>query len=196
MSELNNPKLGGGRKTLLLLAVIFVLPFTIAATLHLLNVRPGGKSYGALITPPVSLTIPALQNVQGKPINWQKKWNIIMVERTNCDVTCQATTHLLGNVRLSLDKDTKRVQQVLLLLGTVNADAIADLQKNNPDLLIIAGDGDAYNQFANKLETLAKPQNIYLVDPLGNLMMQYPRNFEPKGLRGDFVRLLKNSWAG
>jgi len=194
MSEINTPK--SDRKTLLLLAVIFVLPFTIAATLHLLNVRPSGKSYGELIMPPVALNIPALKDAQGKSVNWQKKWNIVMIDRAGCNDACQATAHLLGNVRLSLDKDTKRVQQILLLPIEVKANAIASMQEKNPDLIILAGSNETTMQLASKLESLAKPQAICLVDPLGNLMMQYPQNFEPKGLRSDLVRLLKNSWVG
>ena len=196
MPEINSSS--GGKKTLLLLAVVFVLPFTIAATLHLLNVRPSGKSYGELITPPVALNIPALQDAQAKPFaakNWQKKWNIVMIDRTGCADACQATTHLLSNVHISLDKEFKRVQQILLLPIGAQANEIADLQKKNPDLLILSGGNEAA-QFADKLEKLSKPQAIYLVDPLGNLMMQYPQNFEPKGLRSDLLRLLKNSWAG
>ena len=201
MSEISNPSntSGNGRRTLLLLAVIFVLPFTVAATLHLLNVRPSGKSYGELITPPVALNIPALQDAQGKPFvitNWQKKWNIVMIDRTACAEACQATTHLLGNVHISLDKEFKRVQRILLLPNETKSEVLADLQKKFPDLIILAGGDEVTKQFASKFETIAKPQNIYLVDPLGNLMMQYPQNFEPKGLRSDLVRLLKSSWAG
>jgi len=201
MSEINTPK--SGRKTLLLLAVIFVLPFTIAATLHLLDIRPSGKSYGNLIVPPVSLAIPQLQDAQGKPFTatkWQKKWNIVMIDQASCDDACQATTHLLGNVHISLDKEFKRVQQILLLPNKTKSEAIAELQKKFPDLIILSGSDEATTQFASKLETTekkqAKPQSIYLIDPLGNLMMQYPQNFDPKGLRSDLVRLLKNSWAG
>ncbi len=200
MSELNKQEAqrGSGRKILLLLAVVFVLPFTIAATLHLLDIRPSGKSYGELIVPPVNLTIPPLQDTQAKPFTatqWQKKWNIVMINHEACTDQCLTTTHLLGNVRLSMDKDTKRVQQILLLPIETTREAIADLQKKNPDLIILAGSDEATTQLANKLESLAKPQNIYLVDPLGNLMMQYPQNFEPKGLRSDLVRLIKSSWV-
>ncbi len=189
--------LSSGKKTLLLLAVVFVLPFTIAATLHFLDVRPSGKSYGELIKPPVALTIPALKDAQGKPFaaqNWQKKWNIVTIARDACDEACQTRTHLLGNVRLTLAKDTKRVQQVMLVANEIKAEALVDLQQKNPALIILTGNEAA--TFADKLEQSSKPQSIYLVDPLGNLMMQYPQNFEPKGLRSDLVRLLKSSWAG
>lgn len=201
MTELNIPEIkpGNGRKILLLLAVIFMLPFTIAATLHLLDIRPSGKSYGALITPPVSLTIPALQDAQDHVFaasNWQKKWNIVMIDRTGCDSACQATTHLLMNVHISLDKEIKRVQRILLLPAKTKAETIADLQKQNHDLIILVGKDEATAQFASKFEAAGKSSNIYLVDPLSNLMMQYPQNFDPKMLRSDLVRLLKNSWAG
>ena len=86
MSDVNDledsQKRGNGRKVLLILAVIFVLPFTIAALLHALDIRPSGKSFGHLITPPVSLTIPAMQDAFGNTFaatNWQKKWNIVMI---------------------------------------------------------------------------------------------------------------------
>jgi hypothetical protein len=37
---------------------------------------------------------------------------------------------------------------------------------------------------------------IYVIDPLGNLMMRYPRDADPNGMKKDFVRLLKVSRIG
>jgi len=203
MSDLNKPEAmrekGNGRKVLLLLMLIFVLPFTMAVILHLLDIRPSGKSFGNLITPPVSLNIPELKDAQGKvfpAVNWQKKWNIVMVTRDGCDDKCLAEIDLLSKVHTTLNKDIKRVQRVLLFIVDTKNEAIAGLQKKYPDLIVLVGNDEETTQFASKLETSGKAQKVYLVDPLGNLMMYYPQNFDPKGLRGDLVRLLKNSWAG
>ena len=203
MSTMNKPAVsqtqGSGRKVLLLLAVVFVLPFTIAAILHLLDVRPTGKSYGELITPPASLVIPTLQDAHAKPflaINWQKKWNIVMIDRDGCTDACQAAMHLLNNVHISLDKEYKRVQRILILPTETKSEVLQDLQKKYPDLIILSGNDPSTVQFSDKLESIAKARHIYLVDPLGNLMMQYAEQYDPKGLRGDLVRLLKSSWAG
>ena len=203
MSDVNDledsQKRGNGRKVLLILAVIFVLPFTIAALLHALDIRPSGKSFGHLITPPVSLTIPAMQDAFGNTFaatNWQKKWNIVMIDRAGCDDACQVKVDLLSRVHISLDKDFKRVQRILLLPTEIKIDVISALQKKFPDLIILSGGDETISKFANKIETSAPPQSIYLVDPLGNLMMQYPQDIKSKELRGDLVRLLKNSWAG
>jgi cytochrome oxidase Cu insertion factor (SCO1/SenC/PrrC family) len=203
MSELNNPeaiqKQGNGRKVLLLLVLIFVLPFTMAVILHALDIRPSGKSFGNLITPPVSLDIPELTDAQGKTFratNWQKKWNIVMMVRDGCDDRCLAKIDLVSKVHISLNKDIKRVQRILLFLTETNSETIADLQKKYPDLIVLVGNDETIKQFASNLETVGETQNIYLIDPLGYLMMYYPQDFDPKGLRGDLVRLLKNSWAG
>ena len=121
-----------GRRVLLLLAVIFVLPFTVAATLHLLDLRPKGHSYGDLIAPPKSLNFTSMKQ----------------------------------------------------------SDA-------NPDLKIVADKEPQTLEFAQQFGSAINNEGkIYLVDPLGNLMMSYTKEHDPKGLRSDMTRLLKNSWAG
>jgi len=42
----------------------------------------------------------------------------------------------------------------------------------------------------------AEQQGIYLVDPLGNVMMRYPPGANPSGMLKDLTRLLKYSWVG
>lgn len=202
MSASNNPeaiqKQSNGRKVLLLLMLIFVLPFTMALILHELDIRPSGKSFGNLITPPISLSIPALKDAYGETftvVNWQKKWSIVVIASDGCDDTCQVRLDLLSRVHITLNKDIKRVQRILILPTQIAGNAIADLQKKFPDLVILSSADENVSQFVGKFESIAPPQSVYLVDPLGNLMMQYPQNIDPKGLRGDLVRLLKNSWA-
>ena len=192
-----------GRKILLGMAVIFVLPFTIAKTMHLLNVHPASHSYGTLVTPPHALTIPALQDVQGKeikPQQWLKIWSIVTIDAMGCEEACQAQVHLLKQIHTSLDKDIKRVQRVLLA-PSIKADTAKALQKQYPDLIILAGvDAQSAQLMAafNTTENGAVPSKgrVYLVDPLGNLMMTYPAVMNPKGMLTDLKKLLKNSWAG
>jgi cytochrome oxidase Cu insertion factor (SCO1/SenC/PrrC family) len=183
-----------GRKILLGMAVIFVLPFTIAATLHLLNVHPSSRSYGTLVNPPKPLEFSALHDAKGNAIEskqWLKKWSIVTIEAGTCAEQCQAQIHLLKQVNIAMDKDAKRVQRVLI---APNAETFDALQKQYPDLMIVSGADAATTQFAAQFNGAAG--SIYLVDPLGNLMMRYPQNLNPKGMLTDLKKLLKNSWAG
>jgi cytochrome oxidase Cu insertion factor (SCO1/SenC/PrrC family) len=200
----NTGKAIGGKKKLLLLSVIFLLPFTIAATMHLLNFKPASHSYGELIAPPQALKIPTLTDAQGKQLTaqqWQKIWSIVMIDSTGCAQACQAQVHLLKQLQLTLDKDAKRVQRILLLPSDVQATTLNALQTQYPDLHIFAGADAATIAFAKAFQanvTTANQttSNVYLVDPLGNLMMRYAKNQNPKGMQSDIKRLLKNSWAG
>ena len=191
------PDKSSGRKILLLLAVIFVLPFTVAKTMHLLNVHPASHSYGTLVNPPHALQFPILHEAQGKEFRaqqWLKKWTIVMIDDSGCAEPCEAQVHLLKQVHTSLDKDAHRVQRILLVPTDFKNDTYTGLLKQYPDLVILAGEDAVTVKFASEFN-VAKG-SVYLVDPLGNLMMSYPADMNPKGLQTDLKKLLKNSWAG
>jgi cytochrome oxidase Cu insertion factor (SCO1/SenC/PrrC family) len=200
MSQIETNTPGNGRKILLGLALIFVLPFTIAALLHFFNVKPASHSYGDLINPPKALQFATLHDTQGKdftPAQWQKIWSVVMVDTTGCKAPCQAQLHLLKQVHTTFAKDAKRLQRVLIVPGHDNAQAFAALQKEYPDLIILGGMDTETANFASQFSVNNQVTgNIYLVDPLGNLMMSYSKNQNPKGMQTDIKRLLKNSWAG
>jgi hypothetical protein len=42
----------------------------------------------------------------------------------------------------------------------------------------------------------ARTDHIYVVDPLGNLVLRYPRDADPSRIRKDIERLLKVSRIG
>lgn len=198
MSELNqNIEKNRSMKTFYLLILVFVLPFTMAVLLHFFDLKPSGKSYGNLIQPPKSLQIPALKDTQGnifKPAQWNKVWSIVTVDSTECAEACADRVHMLKQVHTSMNKEIDRVQRVLLVPADINAAAYSEIQKKYPDLIILAGADAEMAKFSAEFN-VAKG-GVFLVDPLGNLMMSYPEKFDPKGLRSDLTRLLKNSWAG
>ncbi|QVL46120.1 MAG: hypothetical protein KFB94_03175 [Methylophilaceae bacterium] len=202
MSEINNlssvKKQGRGKKTLLMLAAIFLLPFSIAAVLHLLDIRPGGKSFGHLITPPVSLTIPVLDSVlqdrRFSSNDWSKIWNIVMIDEYSCAESCRNNIDKIDRVYRTLPKEADRIQRILLLTGTIDLAGVKELQDQFPQLVILSASNE--QQFINDFKDAAPIGSVYLVDPLNNLMMDYSEDLQPKALRSDLVRLLKNSWSG
>jgi hypothetical protein len=198
MSELSqNPPSERSKKTFYLLILVFILPFTMALLLHFFDLKPSGKSYGHLIQPPKGLQIPALTDIQGhvfKPTRWNKIWSIVTVDSTGCATPCADRLHMLKQVHTSMNKEIDRVQRVLLVPQAINGEAYNEIQKKYPDLIILAGADTTMAKFSAEFN--AANGGVFLVDPLGNLMMSYPEKFDPKGLRSDLTRLLKNSWAG
>lgn len=189
------------KKTFYLLILVFILPFTMAVLLHLFDLIPGGKSYGNLIQPPKSLQIPVLKDATGKAFNpeqWNKIWSVVTIDDTGCTAPCAARLHMLKQVHTSMNKEIDRIQRVLLVPIAIEANAYNEIQKQYPDLIILAGADTEMAKFSAEFNAAngGAESNIFLVDPLGNLMMSYPGKFDPKGLRSDLTRLLKNSWAG
>jgi hypothetical protein len=169
----------------------------MAVLLHFFDLKPGGKSYGNLIQPPKSLQIPVLKDTTGKafkPEQWNKIWSIVTVEGKDCTASCAARLHMLKQVHTSMNKEIDRVQRVLLVPVAIEENAYHEIQKQYPDLIILTGADAEMAKFSAEFGTVNG--SVFLVDPLGNLMMSYPEKFDPKGLRSDLTRLLKNSWAG
>jgi hypothetical protein len=188
-----------GRKMFLLLALVFVLPFTIAYTLHALDVRPGGQSFGNLITPVVELEIPALDDTKGDSFSgeqWNKIWSIVMVVEAGCNTACEQSIDKLNRVQRSLHKEKDRVQRILILKNEFDVEQINQLQEKFPQLIVLTVKEAVQQQYVQTFEQTAAQGSIYLVDPLNNLMMYYPQDVGPKELRHDIMRLLKNSWGG
>ncbi len=202
MSQTNlNAKttVGKDKKILLMLAVVFLLPFTVASTLHLLDIRPSGKSFGNLVIPIVELKVPTFSDVNGKSFvdtKWNKIWSIVMIDSASCDQACEQNIDKLNRVHRSLYKEEERIQRILILKNDYDADRIQQLQQQYPALVILTAKDASQKAFVGQFDQLAPEGSIYLVDPLNNLMMHYPSDAEPKALRADIKKLLKNSWGG
>jgi len=201
MSDQNlaDKKSAKGRKMLLLLALVFVLPFTAAYTLHALDVTPSGKSFGNLITPIVELKIPAFNDAKENAFageQWNKIWNIVMIEEASCNEACEQNVDKLNRVHRSLNKEKHRVQRILILKNEYEAEQINQLQEKFPQLIVLTAKEESQQQFVEKFNQPNSQGGIYLVDPLNNLMMKYSQDVLPKELRHDVMRLLKNSWRG
>jgi cytochrome oxidase Cu insertion factor (SCO1/SenC/PrrC family) len=138
-----------------------------------------------------------LHDTQGKAFKreqWLKKWSIVMVDSDGCAASCQEKLHLLKQVHVLLNKDAYRLQRVLIVPAEATSEAIVSLQKQTPDLLVLAGADAETSKFAQAFNVAGA--QVYLVDPFGNLMMSYPEKMDPKGLFSDLKRLLKNTLVG
>jgi hypothetical protein len=186
-----------GRRMLLLLVALFALPLLIVAAMYQLEWQPGGTSHGQLISPPQPLQLLELQTLQGKSFGvaqWKDKWSLVYIGQHGCDADCAAQLHDLRQVHASLNKEISRVQRVLLIASVGEDGNLASVQQQYPDLAILAGTGA--QQLAGQFGSAAQTGDVYLVDPLGNVMMRYPQGYQAKGLRKDLMRLLTYSWAG
>ncbi len=183
-----------GRFMLILLVLVFALPVAAVVLLHVAGWRPGGKSYGELVQPPRTLQFSEMRTAANQPFgkaDWLRKWHLVYVTAAECDPRCLEELHTMRQLHASLAKEIDRVQRVWLVAKMPPAAQAEELQRQYPDLVVLTQAAALVSQFDTP-----PGGYVYLVDPMGHLMMRYLPGADPYGMRKDLLRLLTYSWAG
>jgi cytochrome oxidase Cu insertion factor (SCO1/SenC/PrrC family) len=157
------------------------------------------QNHGSLIQPAQPLDDFKLTAKDGN--TWDReqftgKWTLLYIGDETCDLYCQANLFKMRQVRLSLGRDSERVQRKYLGLDNHhNTEEISKIFSKYPRMQIAWFDSSAVNEQLPQLNDRPIHQ-IYVIDPLGNLMMWYPKNATSKGIKNDLKRLLKVSKIG
>lgn len=177
-----------GRRALLLTLLAFVLPVAIGTGLYWSGWRPlKTGNHGQLVQPPMPVPTAML----GKTV--AEKWLLVVAGDAACEAECVALLKNARAVQVSLGRDIDRMRRVVLTGGNGTAETaiFSELRGQQPDL-IVAVATPAWNAALSP----GPHHRLFLVDPAGNLMMQYAPDTEPKFIRADLERLLKYSWIG
>jgi len=187
------------RQVLIGLALLFFAPLGLAFYLYYghSSWQPAGHiNAGELILParPLpSLALPLFGSGNTLPNFLKGKWTLLYVEQASCGQPCQKSLYDTRQVRLALDLDMNRVQRVFI--ADVECCDARFLSEQHPDLVSIrASAADA--PLLALLPHRDDAPRFYLIDPLGNLMMDYPADAKPKGMLEDLQRLLRLSAIG
>jgi hypothetical protein len=122
------------------------------------------------------------------------KWILLVVDKGACDRACAEKLFFVRQTHASLGKDRDRVQQVLLLTDTTSLPAAVDQAHSDMAVLRIAP--QALGELLPVESTTTSVDHIYLIDPLHNLMMRFPKDPDPARTRKDLQKLLKASRIG
>lgn len=186
-----------GRRLLLLLAAIFLVPVLLAFALYYGNMwRPSGSSSkGELITPARPLNATGLRLPDGTAAGGellQGKWSIVYLGDGACDAECRNTLVYARQSRLALNNEMTRVQIVML----ATANCCADLAQHVPGIRVMDASSPEAAPLLAQFPAERRAQTLYIVDPLGNLMMRHPAAQTSKDLLTDLKKLLKLSHIG
>jgi hypothetical protein len=200
------PDTNRGRRQLVLLAALFFVPLAIAFFLYYGagGWRPaGGTNAGDLVAPAVPLPEVTLARPDGTttgPGFLRRKWTVAYVGDGACDERCRQALYLARQTRIALNKDMDRVQRVFLATGACCDTAF--LQAEHPDVEVaLLGDDPASRALLDAIPALdgvppAQAGRLYVIDPLGNLVLSYSERSPDKALLTDVKKLLRLSHIG
>jgi cytochrome oxidase Cu insertion factor (SCO1/SenC/PrrC family) len=150
-------------------------------------------NYGTLLEPrPVA---GALHQVDGKPFDWQQlrgRWALVVIDSGACAAACERKLWLIRQVRQAQGENLRRVERVWLIEDAQPPPARLGQEYAGTWFVAAraAADLEAFGAASGRRE------QIYLIDPLGNLIMRFPGDPDPKRLIRDLGRLLKYSSVG
>jgi len=160
-----------GRRIFVLVAVAFLGPLFLAVALYL----GGGWSPGSTIQHGILLKPPGL-----------------LPELTLPPPTGGREPASLRQVRLALGKEMARVQRVFLAGGGESDNPY--FQQQHPGLIVVTAPGD--NAAIAKALGERTDGDIFLADPLGNIVLRYPPAAGMPDIHKDLQHLLKASAIG
>jgi hypothetical protein len=183
-----------GRWKLLGLALVCVAP-VVASYLTYYVIRPEGRrNYGELIDPQRPLPSITVVNAAGQTLPLaalKDQWLLISVADSACAESCQEHLLLQRQLRETLGREKDRLDWVWLRTG--ETPLTEPLRQATAAAQVLQIDAQALAAWLAPAAGQKIEDHLYVVDPLGNWMMRFPANIDPKQAKRDLDRLLRAS---
>jgi hypothetical protein len=174
-------------------------------TYYVIKPKGGVTNYGALIDPR-QYPIPAMASttLDGKPArleDYKGKWIMLKVGPSDCQQECQDQLFAMRQLRTMQGKEMERIERVWLITDEQPLETM--LLRVNDGTRMLRAPAAVLEQWL-PLEGGADraSDHVYLIDPLGNLMMRFPKGAvssdieKVKRVHKDIAKLLKASAIG
>ncbi|AUT49990.1 hypothetical protein C2U31_06065 [Achromobacter sp. AONIH1] len=162
------------------------------------------SNYGTLVTP--QRPMPAageltLTTLDGQPFDLRTlkgKWLLVAADGAACPESCARKLYIARNSHASQGKNVDRLARVWFITDDAPVpDKVLEAYKGT--IMLRADPGQLARfllagQQQQAAPALAAP--IWIIDPLGNLMMQYPADADGVKVRKDVSKLVYNSRVG
>lgn len=171
----------------------------IASYLTYYVIKPQGRTnYGTLIDPRVH-PMPALgtMTLDGQHIALDAlkgKWVMLQVSEADCPPPCQKRLFEMRQLRLAQGKDKDRIERVWLITDDKPLETVLMREYDGTRMLRVRAESLKTWLPTEPDTTIA--DHIYMIDPLGNLMMRFPKDGDPNKVKKDVAKLLKASRIG
>lgn len=202
------------RRSLVPMIVVFLVSLAPIVGAFVMYFNPqwwpdDGRSYGQLVSPqrPVpSVADLKLTTLEGKPFDLSSlkgKWVLLAADDGDCGDDCARKLFITRNVHASLGKNVDRAARVWII--TDNQPVPDRVLEAYQGTVMVRADPAAAARFllgksaadaATPAATLELNGPIWVIDPLGHLMLQFPAEADPVKVRDDFRKLINNSRIG
>ena len=175
------------RKEFWMLLAMFILPIAFGTLFFYANPNYFSEStvnYGELVRPVIATDDTDIE-IEGST-SLQGIWTMVYVS-SHCDDACEKAVADMKTIRTLMNADMRRIQRMIIIENnstpTVNDETLIKAKITSEKL-------------TKSLKKYAE-NAIYLIDPIGNIMLYYePQNIDIRLVIKDLKRLFKYSRIG
>lgn len=180
-TEQNMQQQRKARLIMLGIVAVFVLPFFLLP-LFTSPQQVGKTNKGFLIQPHIPFADLRLTGEQQQPMTvagLETRWTLLYVVPDRCSADCVRARsnglYAMRQVRLSLDRNVDRVQQLLVFTAEPDADIAALIQREFTGMKHAHGNQQTLDAVLHSVLPVQYPAgSIFLVSPDGYVFMAYP----------------------
>jgi len=192
------------RTTLWVMIILFGLPYIAAIYFYYFVDRSelgDTSNYGTLISPVrqvEDINLQTLNDSDFKLSDLKGSWILVSIGKSSCAESCQQNLYKMRQIRKAVGEDRSRINRVFLLSDTSEIDSFKTLLPDYQGMHVIKPSNETYQQFITNFSIAgeATEDGIFIIDPLGNYMMAYPKDADAEKILKDVRRLLKVSKIG
>jgi cytochrome oxidase Cu insertion factor (SCO1/SenC/PrrC family) len=179
----------------------FVTPVALAYTLFFLGVTPPAFSNkGELLNPIIDVEAFALSDGSNQLMNRDDitvhRWHMMVFTGASCDEACQQILYSMRQINIAVGKNAPRVRHMIVHLEQPDDEFKALIAKEHANARRAYTDSQAVEAALQEVGALFRSNEIYIMDPLGNIMLRFTQDQSYKDLMHDLNKLLKVSQIG
>lgn len=188
--------------TVWFVVIAFIAPVVLAYIMFFFVEVKSFVNHGELLNPILHIKDFGLKDDKNELIpqdDLTYKWRLISFLKADCDQKCESRLYDSRQIHTSLGKDRHRIIRMFVHLepaGEALTNLIAETHEN---VIHVNGDPDAIVKSLgdNVHDDLGINNNeIYIMDPMGNVMMRFTQDQPNKDFLYDLKKLLKASQIG
>jgi cytochrome oxidase Cu insertion factor (SCO1/SenC/PrrC family) len=188
--------------TLLVILALFTLPLALAWMMNSGSIQyqaAATVNLGKLVSPTIPLDWSGVESITdgAARAGFTGYWAILLAVPASCDSACLESVTQLRQVRRAAGKDHTRIKIVLLVEASHSAAQVAELLAVDPGFDLVGSASEAFLATLDKADNPGADRELkstmYLLDPVGNIMMTYEGESSPNRLSKDLQRLL--AWS-
>ncbi len=195
MTEQNATRPRGQLKLLALIAVVVgpILAAWLMVALQI-GIPQTQNNQSALVEPALSVSD---WQVPLEPIGYGAPWRLLVTAPGTCDQACLTLVHEARQIHIATGREANRVEHVLALGQSATAELAERLQREYPRLQQLPLSPSSYRNSLNPHPAAwQQGAQLWVIDPLGRVVLHREADSPGKHLLDDLRRLLKLSKIG